>query len=115
MGRIRLAVRYVAEVFRKRIKLIMLDKGYSGEVSERVAAESMRDPKLMMRVISEEEYGVREEKLENPVAAGLYTGLAYLLSAFLPILPYLLGLPIISAMLLSPSSSQVSPSHSRAS
>lgn len=79
----------------------MLGKGYSEEISEKVAAESMKDPKLMMRVISEEEYGVREERLENPTAAGLYTGLAYLLSAFLPILPYLLGLPIIPAMLLS--------------
>jgi len=101
LGRISLAIRYVAGVFRNRIRSIMLGKGYSEEISEKVAAESMKDPKLMMRVISEEEYGVREERLENPTAAGLYTGLAYLLSAFLPILPYLLGLPIIPAMLLS--------------
>ena len=101
LARIWLAAKYAAHVFRKRIRSFMLDKGYCEETSLKVADESMRDPRLMARIIAEEEYGLKEEKLENPAAAGLYTGLAYLLSAFLPILPYFMGLPILSAMLLS--------------
>jgi len=66
-----------------------------------LADESMKEPKLMARIISEEEYGLREEKLENPAAAGLYTGVAYLLSSFLPILPYFMELPIMLALFLS--------------
>jgi len=101
LGRIGLAVKYAAHVFKERVRRFMIDKGYSEDTSMKVAEESMRDPKLMSRIIAEEEYGLKAEKLENPGAAGLYTGLAYLLSAFLPVLPYFMGLPILPAMLLS--------------
>jgi len=101
LGRVGLAARYAAHVFRERIRRFMIEKGYSGDASLKVADESMKDSKLMARIIAEEEYGLREEKLEKPAAAGLYTGLAYLLSAFLPVLPYFMGLPILPAMLLS--------------
>jgi len=82
LSRVLLATRYAAHVFKERIRNFTEDKGYSSEASLRVADESMKDPKLMARIISEEEYGLKEEKLENPAAAGLYTGLAYLLSHF---------------------------------
>ena len=101
LGRIGLAVKYAAHVFKERVRRFMLNKGYSEDTSTKVAEESMKDPKLMSRIIAEEEYGLKAEKLENPSAAGLYTGLAYLLSAFLPVLPYFMGLPILPAMLLS--------------
>ena len=101
LSRILLAARYAAHVFKERIRNFMEDKGYSSEASLKVADESMKDPKLMARIISEEEYGLREEKLENPAAAGLYTGLAYLLSSFLPILPYFMELLIMLALFLS--------------
>ena len=101
LARILLAARYAAHVFEDRIRRFMEDKGYSGEAASKVAMESAKDPKLMARIISEEEYGLKEERLEDPRAAGLYTGLAYLLSALLPIIPYFMSLPIIPSMLLS--------------
>ena len=101
LARILLAARYAAHVFEDRIRRFMEDKGYSGEAASKVAEESAKDPKLMARIISEEEYGLKEERLEDPRAAGLYTGLAYLLSALLPIIPYFMNLPIIPSMLLS--------------
>jgi len=101
LGRIMLAARYAAHVFKERIRGFMESKGYSGETSARVADESMKNPGLMARIIAEEEYWLREEKLENPAATGFYTGLAYLLSSFLPILPYFMNLPVIPALLLS--------------
>jgi len=101
LERVRIAAEYAAHVFKERIKSFMLRKGYSVEASEKVAAESADDPKLMAKIIAEEEHGLREEALEKPSTAGLYTGLAYLFSAFFPIVPYFLGLPILPAMLLS--------------
>lgn len=101
LGRVSLAARYAAHVFKERIRRFMIEKGYSEGVSSRIAEESINDSSLVAKVIAEEEYGLRKEKLEKPTAAGLYTGIAYLLSAFIPVLPYFTGLPIIFAMTLS--------------
>ena len=59
------------------------------------------DPKLLARVIAEEEYGLREEALENPLRAGAYTGMFYAVGAFVPLIPYFLGLPVVIAVILS--------------
>lgn len=101
LRRIGLASRYVAHIFREKIREFMKRKGYSEQTSENVAEESLKDSKLMSKIIAEEEYGLREEKLENPSKAGLYTGLAYFFASFFPLLPYFLGLPIFSALFLS--------------
>ncbi len=85
-------------------KLALADEIFAARIYSMAAmiskAGSTRD-RLLKISRMEEEYGVKEEKLERPAAAGFYMGLAYLLSAFLPILPYLIGLSIIPAMLLS--------------
>ena len=52
-------------------------------------------------MLAEEEYGIKEETLENPKVAGLYTGMFYILGAFIPLTPYFLGLPITYALIAS--------------
>ena len=99
--RIAAASRYVAHVFKSRLIGCMTRKGYSRTVSEAVAEESSKDPKLLARVIAEEEYGLREEALENPLRAGAYTGMFYAVGAFVPLIPYFLGLPVVIAVILS--------------
>jgi len=55
--RIAAASRYVAHVFKSRLVECMTRKGYSRTVSEAVAEESSKDPKLLARVVAEEDVG----------------------------------------------------------
>ena len=52
-------------------------------------------------VIAEEEYGIREERLEEPKKAGLYTGLFYIAGAMIPLTPYFILMSIGLALPLS--------------
>ncbi|MCP8309902.1 MAG: VIT1/CCC1 transporter family protein [Candidatus Methylarchaceae archaeon HK01M] len=99
--RIRNAAQHVAHVFRDRIAGYMKKKGYSQSVSEALADEAAKEPRLLSRVIAEEEYDIREETLENPLKGGLYTGLSYIFGALVSLLPYFLGLQITIAMVSS--------------
>ncbi len=101
LARIRLAAKYAAETLAKRVHEYMVKKGHSEETAEVIARETARNPELLGSVLAEEEYGIREETLENPKVAGLYTGTFYVIGAFLPLTPYFLGLPITYALISS--------------
>jgi len=95
------AARYAARVFRDRVVGYMTRKGFSRRVSEALAEESVKNEKLLSRIVAEEEYGLREESLEDPGKAGLYTGFFYMVGAALPLIPYFAGLTISVALVLS--------------
>ncbi len=98
LGRIKLASKYVASVLASRVSSYMKRKGISEETSQSIAKEASRNPELLAKVISEEEYGLKEEALENPKVAGLYTGIFYILGAFIPLLPYFFRMQINLAL-----------------
>jgi len=52
----------------------MKNKGFSNEVSRGIADEVPNNKDLPAKIVAEEKYGLREEKLEDPRKAGLYTG-----------------------------------------
>ena len=52
-------------------------------------------------MLAEEEHGVREESLESPSRAAAYTGLFYMLGAFIPLAPYTAAFPTTVATMLS--------------
>jgi len=99
--RINTAARYVAHILKKRVADFMMMKGYSERVAKALVEESSRDYRLLSRVIVEEEHGIKEEFLENPVRVGLYTGSFYALGSFISLIPYFLSLSINVAILLS--------------
>lgn len=101
LGSIKLASKYVAHLFKKRVEDYMRRKGFSTDTSKKITEEAVRSNDLLARIIAEEEYGLREEKLEDPRKAGLYTGLFYIMGAVMPLIPYYIGLPIITALPLS--------------
>lgn len=101
LSRVKLASKYVANVYVSRIVSYMRKKGFSKEVAETIAEDAKKDNELLGRLVAEEEYGLREEALENPRAAGIYTGVFYIIGAFIPLLPYFLMLPIFTALPLS--------------
>ncbi|RLE97627.1 MAG: hypothetical protein DRJ96_03350 [Thermoprotei archaeon] len=101
LRRVAVVARYARRTLRRRLVGRLVSRGYSERVSEAIANEALRSPSLLSRLLAEEEYGVSEEQLEDPVKAGLYTGSSYMVGALAPLLPYLLGLPIQVSIPLS--------------
>ena len=101
LGRIRLASRHVASALVSRLRRILLEKGFSEPAVKALEGDLESNPELLSRLVAEEEHGLTEERLEDPAKAGLYTGLFYVVGAFVPLIPYFLLLPIPLAMPLS--------------
>lgn len=81
ISRVKLAAKYVAHVFRARVVQYIK---ISNELAEKIAEEASNKRDLLGKIIVEEEYGLREEALENPIKAGLYTGTFYIVGATVP-------------------------------
>ncbi|MCD6563625.1 MAG: VIT1/CCC1 transporter family protein [Thermoproteales archaeon] len=96
-----IAARYVPYLFQEKIMKFMLKKGLSKEVSIKISEEAKVNEKLLSKILSEEEYGLKEEKLENPLMSGIYTGLFYIFGSLFPLTPYFLNLPITISLFLS--------------
>ena len=101
LSRILLASRYIPRLFRDRVFNYMRRKGFSIKTSKSIANEALENRELLGKIIAEEEYGLKEEALENPGKAGLYTGTFYIIGALVPLIPYFLLLPIQISIPLS--------------
>jgi len=49
---------------------------------------------LLARIVAEEEYGIKEEALGNPLKTALHAGLIRIIGTILPLIPYFLNQPI---------------------
>jgi VIT1/CCC1 family predicted Fe2+/Mn2+ transporter len=101
LERVKLAAKYAGRELMLRVRNYFMGKGFSERVAEPASEEAGKNPELLSRLVSEEEYGLREESLDDPKKAGLYTGIFYILGAFVPLLPYFLGLNVIYDLALS--------------
>ncbi|HVF19012.1 MAG TPA: VIT1/CCC1 transporter family protein [Mycobacteriales bacterium] len=66
-------------------------KGLTRELSAAVARELSRDPEVAWRVHAREELGIDPDNLPSPWTAALASFVSFLLGAFVPLIPYLLG------------------------
>jgi VIT1/CCC1 family predicted Fe2+/Mn2+ transporter len=73
--------------------------GADTETAERMATAVSQDPSTALRVHTREELGVDPNELPSPILAGVASLLAFSLGALVPLLPYLLGLPVLGATL----------------
>ena len=73
--------------------------GADPETAARMATAVSQDPGTALRVHTREELGVDPNELPSPVLAGLASLLAFSLGALVPLLPYLIGLPMLTATL----------------
>ena len=93
---------HAAEIAKERVELdekpleehnelraIFQREGLSRPSAEAVTALLSEHPELLFRTHVEKELGLRVEEFQSPVRNGLVMGLSFLLSAMLPILPYL--------------------------
>jgi VIT1/CCC1 family predicted Fe2+/Mn2+ transporter len=73
--------------------------GADSETATRMAAAVSRDPDTALRVHTREELGVDPFELPSAALAAVSSLVAFSLGALVPLLPYLLGLPLLAATL----------------
>jgi vacuolar iron transporter family protein len=73
--------------------------GADEETAARMATAVSQDPNTALRVHTREELGIDPNELPSPLLAGGASLLAFSLGALVPLLPYLLGLPVLGATL----------------
>jgi VIT1/CCC1 family predicted Fe2+/Mn2+ transporter len=76
-------------------------RGYGADrdTAARMAAAVSRDPDTALRVHTREELGVDPFELPSAALAAVSSLVAFSLGALVPLLPYLLGLPVLAATL----------------
>lgn len=73
--------------------------GADPDTAARMAAAVSKDPGTALRVHTREELGIDPDELPSPLVAGAASLCAFSLGALLPLLPYLLGFPVLAATL----------------
>jgi VIT1/CCC1 family predicted Fe2+/Mn2+ transporter len=68
------------------------DRGLTAELADAVAAQLMAQPDRGLRAHTQEELGVDIDRLPSPWLAAVSSFLAFALGAFLPLLPYVVGI-----------------------
>jgi VIT1/CCC1 family predicted Fe2+/Mn2+ transporter len=81
-------IRLWPEHERDEIRNIYRDKGFSGPLLDQIVSHITADPSRWRNVMMREELGFGEV-MEPPLRSGLTVGTAYLIGAFIPLLPYL--------------------------
>jgi vacuolar iron transporter family protein len=77
-------------------------RGYGADrdTAARMAAAVSRDPDTALRVHTREELGVDPFELPSALLAAISSLIAFSLGALLPLLPYLVGAPVLAATLV---------------
>jgi vacuolar iron transporter family protein len=73
--------------------------GADPDTAARMAAAVSSDPAAALRLHTREELGVDPAELPSPILAGAASLTAFSLGALVPLLPYLVGLPVLAATL----------------
>ncbi len=99
--RVWLAARYAPRILIDRLRTLFTKRGIDPELSSRLLDFVSKDRQTLARMYLEEEHGIHEETLASPTKAGLYTGIFYMVGAFVPLIPYALLLPTYLCIFIS--------------
>lgn len=83
----------------EELALLFQARGLSRDLAELVAQELHRDPETAWRVHAREELGVEPDDLPSPWLAAGSSFLAFTAGAFVPLLPFLVGLASIGGVI----------------
>jgi VIT1/CCC1 family predicted Fe2+/Mn2+ transporter len=100
LHRIKMTCECAPHAYLRRIEKYMKGKDYSDDVALRIAEEA-REKRMIERIIAEEEYGISEGALGNPLESALYAGLFKVIGTVLPLLPFFASLPVNQAIPIS--------------
>ena len=70
---------------------LFVERGLDVEYAERVARDLMSDPEVALEIHAREELGVDPHNLGSPMQAAVSSFLAFVLGAFVPLVPWLGG------------------------
>ncbi len=100
LDRIRNASESVPHVYEQKVVGYMRKRDISEETA-RVIAEEAREKNMLTRIIAEEEYGIKEGALGDPVESAVYAGVFKVIGTVLPLIPFFLGIPIGTSIPIS--------------
>jgi VIT1/CCC1 family predicted Fe2+/Mn2+ transporter len=93
LNRIKMTYACVPLAYVGKIKSCMLKKDYDEKICQDIVDLAF-EKQMVERIIAEEEYGIKEESLGNPMENALYAGLFKVVGTFLPLIPYFMGYPV---------------------
>ena len=74
------AAKYATEALLNRVISRLRERGFKEDSLDNIKRDLRRNIDLLGKVAAEEEHGIREEVIEEPFKAGLYTGLFYIIA-----------------------------------
>lgn len=101
LARLRVATEAIPQLFTDRVQKYMEKKNLSEETTRAIVTEAATNTAYLQQVIAEEEYGIKEESLGNPLTNALYAGLFRVMGTILPLTPYILGFSTSAAIPIS--------------
>ena len=93
LNRIKMTYTCVPLTYVSKIKNCMLRKDYGERICQDIADRAFKK-QMVERIIAEEEYGIKEESLGNPMENAIYAGLFKIIGTFFPLIPYFMGYPV---------------------
>jgi len=75
---------------KEELRILYRLKGYSAEEAERLVERVSQDQELMLESLVRDELGLMPESFPNPWSAGMQSGVAFVVGAFIPLIGYLL-------------------------
>jgi len=99
LDRIKTTCTCAPEAYTDRVKKHMLKRNYNEELATLIAQEA-REKNLIEIIIAEEEYGIKGAQ-PDPMQSAAWAGVFKTIGTFLPLTPYLLGLPINISIIAS--------------
>jgi VIT1/CCC1 family predicted Fe2+/Mn2+ transporter len=87
----RRALRDAPELETEELIETFVRKGIAPELARRMAVEVMSHPELALETHAREEFGVDPAALGSPVKAASASFVSFVIGAFLPLLPWLIG------------------------
>lgn len=100
IARERVEIEEVPDKERDEIRRIYSAKGFQGEELEMVVRRITSNKNIWLKTMMEEELGLIFESMDNPLKVGTIVGLAFILGAFVPFVPFMI-LPIPTAVKFS--------------
>jgi VIT1/CCC1 family predicted Fe2+/Mn2+ transporter len=78
---------------REEVRAIYRSKGFSGALLDQIVGHITADPTRWRNVMMREELGFGADISERPINSAVTVGLAYLIGAAVPLIPYLFAAP----------------------
>jgi VIT1/CCC1 family predicted Fe2+/Mn2+ transporter len=82
----------------EELALIYAARGMDLEEARRITRELVKNPEAALDALAREELGLNPDDLGSPWGAALFSFLAFAAGAILPLVPFLLGLPLAQAI-----------------